>query len=224
LIIRMPAPQLPTSDHAEREQTVPRSERGDWTWELVTQFPRQGEWTEEQYLNLDNHQLVEFDAGVLEFLPMPSAAHQWILGFLYQLLHAWSAQHQRPRPLFAPIPVSIRTSKYREPDLLLPRHTPAPDDRDISTPVLVLEIVSPDAKSQRRDHTEKRRDYAQAGIPEYWIVDPETETIIVLTLPEGQHEYLTHGEFRPGQTATSKLLEGFTVDVTACFAAGKGIA
>jgi Uma2 family endonuclease len=85
-----------------------------------------------------------------------------------------------------------------------------------------MEIVSGSKVDRERDLIEKRSDYAQAAIPEYWIVDPETETITVLTLPAGQTEYAVHGEFKPGQQATSKLLDGFTVDVAACFAAGKG--
>jgi hypothetical protein len=54
------------------------------------------------------------------------------------------------------------------------------------------------------------------------IVDPETETITVLTFPAGKSEYAVHGEFKPGHQAASVLLPGFAVDVTACFAAGKG--
>ena len=84
-----------------------------------------------------------------------------------------------------------------------------------------MEIVSESKDDRERDVVEKRKDYAQAGIPEYWIVDPETETITVLTLLAGQTEYAVHGEFKPGRTATSKLLDGFAVDVAACFAAGK---
>lgn len=87
----------------------------------------------------------------------------------------------------------------------------------------VIEILDEDDSAWRElDQATKRTDYAQAGIPEYWIVDPETETITVLTLPAGQTEYAVHGEYKPGQAATSKLLDRFTVDVTACFAAGKG--
>ena len=87
----------------------------------------------------------------------------------------------------------------------------------------VVEVLSDDDRAWRElDWITKRTEYSQAGIPEYWIVDPETETITVLTLPADATEYAVHGEFKAGQTATSKLLDGFTVDVAACFAAGKG--
>jgi putative restriction endonuclease len=47
---------------------------------------------------------------------------------------------------------------------------------------LLMEIVSPGKDSRKRDLVDKRSEYAEAGIPEYWIVDPEQRTINVLTL------------------------------------------
>jgi Uma2 family endonuclease len=82
-----------------------------------------------------------------------------------------------------------------------------------------MEVVSSDDESHQRDYEKKRADYAEAGIPEYWIVDPGTERIIVLVLKDKQ--YQTHGEFVPGQQATSILLPGFAADVTATFAAAR---
>lgn len=197
------------------------SQRGEPTWELVHQFPFQGEWSVAEYLALESTHLIEFSSGTLEFLPMPSVCHQLLLGFLYSMFGEWTRKQRRPMPLFAPIPVWVYADKYREPDLLLPNPVKGAADRHVDQPDLVLEIVSPDTQSQKRDFVTKRSEYAQANIPEYWIVDPETETITVLTLPAGQTEYAVHGEFQPGQTATSKLLDGFSVDVAACFAAGK---
>jgi Uma2 family endonuclease len=54
-------------------------------------------------------------------------------------------------------------------------------------------------------------EYAAAGIPEYWIVDPEQSTIRVLAL-DGD-KYRLHGEFGRGQKATSVLLAGFEIQV-----------
>jgi Uma2 family endonuclease len=57
-------------------------------------------------------------------------------------------------------------------------------------------------------------------VPEYWIVDPQDEVITVLKLDGGANA--VHGEFRLGERATSRLLEGFEVDVAEVFAAGEG--
>ena len=76
-----------------------------------------------------------------------------------------------------------------------------------------VEIVSPD--DPERDTVVKRADYADARIPEYWIVNPIDETISVLTLEDDT--YVEHGIFRRGEGATSRLLDGFSVSVDGVF-------
>jgi Uma2 family endonuclease len=80
-----------------------------------------------------------------------------------------------------------------------------------------MEVVSDDKPS--RDWKTKRAEYAQAGIREYWIVDPRDRSITVLSLPEGETVYREAGRYTEGQTAASALLEGFRVDVTEVFQA-----
>jgi Uma2 family endonuclease len=105
----------------------------------------------------------------------------------------------------------VRPGKFREPDVLVLRN--AQDPRNQHTywlgADLVIEIVSPD--DPERDTVEKVADYAEAGIPEYWIVNPLTSTITVLVLEEDA--YTEHGIFHRGARATSKLLCGFDVRV-----------
>ena len=74
-------------------------------------------------------------------------------------------------------------------------------------------MVSPD--DPHRDLVAKRGDYASAGIAEYWIVDPRTETFSVLGLEGGA--YAEHGLFRRGDEAGSKLLPGLLINVAAAF-------
>jgi len=81
----------------------------------------------------------------------------------------------------------------------------------------VVEIVSEDGRE--RDLIEKRADYAEAGIPEYWIVDPKENRIEVLTLRGGS--YATHGDFKRGESATSEMIEGFAVEAGAVLDAAK---
>jgi Uma2 family endonuclease len=87
---------------------------------------------------------------------------------------------------------------------------------------LVMEVMSPD--DPERDAETKRREYAEAGIPEYWLVNPMAETITVFTLPEGRKVYTTHGVYDRAQRAESVLLSGFSVDVDECFAEGEQVA
>ncbi|HMC90439.1 MAG TPA: Uma2 family endonuclease, partial [Gemmataceae bacterium] len=76
-----------------------------------------------------------------------------------------------------------------------------------------LEVVSED--KPERDLLDKRGDYAEARVPEYWIVNPQTETITVLRLRGNAYEEA--GTYRRGQSATSVLLAEFSVDVSAVF-------
>lgn len=59
---------------------------------------------------------------------------------------------------------------------------------DMPSPQLVVEVVSPGLDNQKRDYRHKRSEYAARKIPEYWIVDPETKRVTMLTLVEGLYE------------------------------------
>ena len=113
----------------------------------------------------------------------------------------------------AGIRLRIRKGKFREPDLILLRSArdPRRENRYWQGADLTLEVVSKD--KPERDLVDKRGDYAEAGVSEYWIVNPFTETITVLRL-EG-NAYVEHGIFGRGVKATSAFLEGFAVDVNA---------
>ncbi len=144
----------------------------------VDLWPLQGLWTEEQYLRLTDHtrRLIEFTDGVIEVLPPATDRHQVLLAFLYEHLVAFI----RPRGgtvRVAPLRLRIRAGKHREPDILLVRDAQDPrrQNRFWLGADLVVEVVSPD--NPERDTRDKRADYAEAGIPEYWIVDLDARTV-----------------------------------------------
>jgi Uma2 family endonuclease len=208
----------------------PGPERGgsEPTWEVAYLFPAQGDWSEEEYLALHGNRLVELSDGVVEVLPVPTTSHQLLVAYLYGALLAFAAGRDLGTVLFAPLRVRLWRGKFREPDVVFMRkeHAGRIGEDFWDRADLVMEVVSDDEEDCRRDLETKRREYARAGIPEYWIIDPREERILVLRL--AGRRYTVHGEFPRGASASSHLLPGFTVDVTEALArragpaAGKG--
>lgn len=177
--------------------------------------PLQGLWTAEMYLRLTDtsNQLLEFTDGLLEGLPMPTRRHQRMVVWLLDVVRSGVRPHGEV--MIAPLRLQVRADTFREPDVLVlrDRNDPRNQERFWLGADLVVEVVSPD--NPARDIVVKRADYAAAGIPEYWIVDPQHETVTVLTLRDDQ--YHEHGVFRRGTTATSVLLASLTASVDALF-------
>ena len=145
---------------------------------------------------------------------MPTILHQRILEFLFIALQAICGRGELGEVLFMGVRVRLWPGKFREPDVLFmnAEHADRITEEYWEGADLVMEVVSAGDEDRRRDLKTKREEYAQAGIPEYWIVDPELGQITVL-------DPRRPGLRRPrrvqaGEQATSKLLPGFAVDVT----------
>jgi Uma2 family endonuclease len=187
------------------------------TWEIARIFPSQGNWSVDEYLALNGNYLIEFIDGRIEVLPMPKFSHQMIVLFLCNILRAFVMPRNLGKVVMSPFKVHISETEYREPDVayMSTDHFDRTNEDFWMGADLVMEVVSED--DRRRDLVTKRAVYARAGIPEYWIVDPRDARITVLKLAGDFYE--VHGEFQPGQIATSNLLPEFSVDVTAALAA-----
>lgn len=191
---------------------------GEPAWDIARLFPPQGHWSEEEYFSLSNstNRLVEYSHGYIEVLAMPTMLHQDILIFLLYAMRAFTIPKGLGKTLIAGMKVQLWSGKYREPDILfmLAEHADRMTNQYWLGADLVMEVVSED---RRHDLEKKRLEYARAGIPEYWIVDPRDAKITVLAL-EGD-SYAVHGEFAAGEQATSRLLPGFAVAVAEALAA-----
>ena len=183
-------------------------------------LPRQGRWAEDAYLWLTDRtkRLIELTDGNIEVLPVPTDEHQSLVAFLYEAFSAF-VRERGGKALFAPLRLRVGEGKFREPDLLIvgDARDPRRRSRFWLGADIVVEVVSPD--QPERDLVEKRAEYAEAGIPEYWIVDPRFDATTVLRL-EGA-ACVEHGVFTRGMRADSVLLEGFSIDVDAVFDAAQ---
>ena len=201
---------------------LPRpSKRGEPSWEVACCFPRQGEWSEEDYFAFETANFpVELVDGCLEFLPMPTPSHQRLSRYLARRLEDVVAAQSLGEVLSAPCPVRLWKGRVREPDVFFVRNERRVEgDKPPNGADLVIEIISPGPANRERDLVNKRADYTRASVSEYWIVDPDQQHVTVLSL-KGKH-YHVHGEFAPGSTATSVLLPEFTIDVADLFTSAK---
>lgn len=195
-----------------------RSKPGEPVWELATHYPAQGNWTKDDYLvYTDGRRGIEFNAGTLEFLPMPTEYHQQIIRRLLVALLAHVEPSKLGEVLFSGLRVETRHDKVREPDLvfMLARNVDRRANAVWRGADLVMEVVSESVADRRRDYEIKRAEYEAAGITEYWIVDAVERRITVLALQNGK--YTEHNVAHEGEAATSDLLRGFQVRVNDVF-------
>ena len=87
-------------------------------------------------------------------------------------------------------------------------------------PDLVVEILSP--SNRARDLAVKRELYARHGVPEYWILNPDRETVLALTEPAtsaGVGDYTAEVLYQSGETLTTNRIPGLSIVVADIFAA-----
>ena len=161
------------------------------------------------YLETSDDERYELLYGELVMAPAPREIHQSILGRLHIDMGVFLDEHNLGYIYLSPFDVVLSDENVVQPDLLFVSneraHIITPDNIQ-GAPDLVVEILSP--ATAERDRSVKSALYAQHGVQEYWIVDPDARTITVFLLNEGEFEEVdTYSE---GETLTSPMLEGFT--------------
>jgi Uma2 family endonuclease len=121
--------------------------------------------------------------GTLFVSPAPDAAHQLLVGELFlQLRLACPAELA---VLLAPFDYKPDKDTTFEPDLLVARRADVVGAKRLERrPLLVVEVRS---GRGLRDRTFKRVAYEEAGVPSYWIADPEEPSLTVLELDPAGH-------------------------------------
>jgi Uma2 family endonuclease len=150
-----------------------------------------GPFRKEEYLRLPNEPRCELLWGHLVVTPAPAPRHQ-LVSIALTLRLSGFALEKGHMLLTAPADVALFEHTVLQPDLLLvDRERRAIVDRWVGgAPDLVVEVLSP--STGRRDRVTKLALYARAGVPEYWIVDPETRTIDILFLEGGSYRVAMH--------------------------------
>lgn len=180
-------------------------------------YPTQGEWSERDYFALpDTNWIVELSEGYIFMSPPPSDTHQRLLDNLYAEMRAFVKRHRLGVLRFAPLAVRLWPGKIREPDILFVSnaHADRVGEPVYGPPDLVVEVISPG--SAYLDREEKFYEYARAGVAEYWLVDPQGETVEVLVLQDDVYVLLVKAG--RGEKAYSQVLDGFEILADEVFA------
>jgi Uma2 family endonuclease len=169
--------------------------------------------TYQDYLQLpEDGKRYEIMDGELYMTPAPATRHQIVVSRLIHLLMTYLEVHPIGTALTAPTDVVLSDTDVVEPDVLLVLHDGKAGitEKNIQGPPdLVIEILSPGTAARDRDL--KRKRYEHFGVREYWLVDPDANTLEILSLAQGrlQRSSLTA---RPG-SCTSPLLPDLTIDL-----------
>jgi len=149
--------------------------------------------------------------GELIMSPTPSFFHQEISLRLYRALFDHVEGRDLGKVIAAPIDMVLSPHRVAQPDVaFIARERLNIIERVIMGPVdLAAEVIS--LGGRNRDRIEKRDLYEQYGVKEYWLIDPEPETIEVLYMVNSRYELA----MRCGapETAASQLLPGFEIKV-----------
>ncbi len=157
----------------------------------------------------------ELTEGELVMVPSPSWRHQSILSRLGFRLQAFVETQGLGYVAYAPLDV-VLGGDVIQPDILFISHKRGSIIREEEirgAPDLVAEILSP--ATAQRDRTYKRTLYARHGVKEYWLVDPDSQTVEVLTL--GRRGYRRAGLLGKGDVLRSPLLVGLEIPLGEVF-------
>ena len=167
----------------------------------------------------ESNQPMELWDGELIMSPAPSFYHQEIVARFYEKLKERVTRNRAGKVVFTPIDMILSSRRVTQPDVLFISSSRLHIIQDqVRGPAdLVAEVISPG--SRHRDRIEKRDLYEQHGVKEYWLIDPEAQTVEVLFLEAG--EYRLIGRWRPGEQAQSRLLDGLTLEVSELFGSGQ---
>jgi Uma2 family endonuclease len=133
----------------------------------------------------DDGRRYELIDGSLVVTPVPAPVHQLIVGALSRLL--WSARRAGTVVLTAPVDFVPQPTTSLQPDVVVVEEGEISEARLTRPPLLVVEVLSP--SSRRHDQGSKRLAYAAAGVPFYWLVDPEPPvTVTALRLAGDDYE------------------------------------
>ena len=157
-------------------------------------LPQAKSYTEDDYYNLPEDVRAELIEGQIYYQAAPSRIHQKVLSELYLIIGTYIKSKKGSCEIY-PAPFAVKLFKDRktivEPDISVICDRNKLTDRGCSgAPDWIIEIISPSNSSH--DYVRKLNLYMDAGVREYWIIDPIEERVIVYHLEESRFKMNTY--------------------------------
>ena len=177
-------------------------------------------YTYADYLLWQFSERVELIKGfILKMSPAPSSNHQSVS---YNLTDCFAQNFRRKpcRVFVAPFDVKLPIKSAKkdttvvQPDLcVICDETKIDDNCCVGVPDLMVEIISP--KNRKHDVQTKFNLYLEAGVKEYWLIDPQERMILIYTL--NNNDYFGSRPFVEGMKIKSQLFPDLDIDVDDVF-------
>jgi len=162
------------------------------------------------------HELIEGDRYMT---PAPSTTHQRIVVRLSTVLESFLKQRQGGQMFVAPTDVVLSPLDVVQPDLFFVSSAKASivTNRNIQgAPDLVVEIVS--EATRKTDEIVKRKLYERFDVPEYWIIDPEIETIKIYRMTAQGYHRIAELNCEADDALSTPILPDLTIQLKDIFA------
>ncbi len=163
----------------------------------------------------DDGQRYEIIDGEIVVSAAPTWKHQATIRRLDWIISDWVRETQEGEIQLAPLDIVLSGTLVLQPDLTFIRYDNLGGierGRFHGVPDVCVEVISPTSRS--RDNVVKPIRYQDAGVPEFWLVDPETRSLAVYALIDGRYE--VREPDLDGQV-TSAIMDGVQIDPVTLF-------
>jgi Uma2 family endonuclease len=175
------------------------------TYEDYLHFPQDGR----------RHEILDGEHFVV---PAPTLRHQSVVSNLHLALGLFVRTHRLGRVWTAPVDVVLSDVDILQPDLVFvaeSRGDLLAGTHVQGAPDLVVEVLSP--STRRTDLVTKRHLYEKHGVSEYWVVDPEIETVEIYRLTENGFRREAQASLEGGEDLRSPLFPGLVLELREIF-------
>ncbi len=188
---------------------------------MVAELKEKRSWTYSELPETSDERRVELYDGEIIEMGSPTLWHQKLLLRLTMLLELWAREHDGGEVYMSPVDLYVSERQFLIPDLCFYTSERMKSERVeredgrclVAPPDLVVEIVSP--SSVLNDRSKKTKIYADFGVGNYWIIEPELKTIDVFVLENNR--YWLQGSYTEEDTLDSALFPGLQIKLATLF-------